>query len=311
MKKILFSVFSAAGIVAMLASCSAKPEKVTAMVAPGDKVAAVVVEFNKAVSAEQITADAFEVEGQEIVAAFVCDQDPTVCPEPKEECKGEKPECDSTKAECGKPEGCPEAKAECKGDKPECKKADCKECKDCKDCENCKPECKCPECKPGCCAADSSACCKPQAPAKPECKGKDGKFVVLVLKHECPEAPKAECDSTKACPEGKTECGKPEGCPEAKAECDSTKACPEAKAECDSTKKCEKPEIAVPEVSVKQVKDIAAADGTTLKAWSKAFKATAAAPAFMGPKGPKGPKHACKGEKPECEKPCEKAEPAK
>lgn len=242
MKKILFSVFSAAGIVAMLASCSAKPEKVTAMVAPGDKVAAVVVEFNKAVSAEQITADAFEVEGQEIVAAFVCDQDPTVCPEPKEkpECKKE---CDSTKAECT------EAKPECDSTKTECKEA--------------KPEC---------------------TEAKPECKGKDGKFVVLVFKHECKEA---------------------------KAECDSTKACPEAKAECDSTKKCEKPEIAVPEVSVKQVKDIAAADGTTLKAWCKAFKATAAAPAFMGPKGPKGPKHACKGEKPECEKACEKAEPAK
>ena len=293
MKKIFFSVFTAAGIVALLASCSAKPEKVTAMVAPGDKVAAVVVEFNKAVSAEQISADAFEVEGQEVVAAFVCDQDPTVCPEPKEECKGEKPECDSTKAECGKPEGCPEAKAECKGDKPECDgKHECKGEK--------------PECKAEC---DSTKAECPEA--KPECKGKDGKFVVLVLKHECPEAPKAECDSTKACPEGKPECGKPEGCPEAKAECDSTKACPEAKAECDSTKKCEKPEIAVPEVSVKQVKDIAAADGTTLKAWSKAFKATAAAPAFMGPKGPKGPKHACKGEKPECEKACEKAEPAK
>lgn len=266
MKKIFFSVFTAAGIVAMLASCSGKPEKVTAMVAPGDKVAAVVVEFNKAVSAEQISADAFEVEGQEIVAAFVCDQDPTACPEPKEkpECKKE---CDSTKAEC--------TKAECTEAKPECKA----------ECDSTKAEC---------------------TEAKPECKGKDGKFVVLVLKHECPEAPKAECDSAKA------ECGKPEGCPEAKAECDSTKACPEAKAECDSTKKCEKPEIAVPEVSVKQVKDVAAADGTTLKAWCKAFKATAAAPAFMGPKGPKGPKHACKGEKPECgEKPCEKAEPAK
>ena len=308
MKKIFFSVFTAAGIVALLASCSAKPEKVTEMVAPGDKVAAVVVEFNKAVSAEQISADAFEVEGQEVVAAFVCDQDPTVCPEPKEkpECKKE---CDSTKAECT------EAKPECKEGKPECgkaekeckdacaeKKADCKDCKDCKECENCKPECKCPECKPGCCAADSSACCKPQAPAKPECKGKDGKFVVLVLKHECPEA-KAECDSTKACPEGKPEC-------DGKHECKGEK--PEAKAECDSTKKCEKPEIAVPEVSVKQVKDIAAADGTTLKAWSKAFKATAAAPASMGPKGPKGPKPECnKGEKPECEKACEKAEPAK
>ena len=290
MKKIFFSFFTAAGIVALLASCSAKPEKVTAMVAPGDKVAAVVVEFNKAVSAEQISADAFEVEGQEVVAAFVCDQDPTVCPEPKEkpECKKE---CDSTKAECT------EAKPECKEGKPECDgKHECKGEK--------------PECKAEC---DSTKAECPEA--KPECKGKDGKFVVLVLKHECPEAPKAECDSTKACPEGKPECGKPEGCPEAKAECkaecDSTKACPEAKAECDSTKKCEKPEIAVPEVSVKQVKDIAAADGTTLKAWSKAFKATAAAPAFMGPKGPKGPKHACKGEKPECEKACEKAEPAK
>ena len=60
------------------------------------------------------------------------------------------------------------------------------------------------------------------------------------------------------------------------------------------------------------VVSFAAADGTTLKAWCKAFKATAAAPAFMGPKGPKGPKHECnKGEKPECEKACEKAEPAK
>jgi len=285
MKKIFFSVFTAAGIVAMLASCSGKPEKVTAMVAPGDKVAAVVVEFNKAVSAEQISADAFEVEGQEIVAAFVCDQDPTACPEPKEkpECKKE---CDSTKAECT------EAKPECK-----------------KECDSTKAEC---------------------TEAKPECKGKDGKFVVLVFKHECKEA-KPECDSTKACTEAKAEC-KDAACAEKKADCKDCKDCKECenckpeckcpdckpgccaeapKAECDSTKKCEKPEIAVPEVSVKQVKDIAAADGTTLKAWCKAFKATAAAPAFMGPKGPKGPKHACKGEKPECEKACEKAEPAK
>ncbi len=247
---------AAAGL--LLTSCSGKPESVTAVVAgPDGQPAAVVVKYAKAVSAESVSADAFQVEGQEIETVFVTDKDITTPPE-KPECKGEKPECDSTKA------ACPEAKAECDG-----KHADCDgEHKDCK--------------------KEAKECEGP--------KSVDGQFVVIVLKKACAEKPAcegAECDSTKAaCPEAKAECdgkhadcekaekcpevavpdvkvnqvkeikaadgsalkawGKafpatkavpcfgPKGhkhhhhdgnCPEGKAQCDSTKVCPEAKTE--------------------------------------------------------------------------------
>ena len=298
-------ILSMAGVFAaglLLASCSAKPESVTAVVAgPDGQPAAVVVKYAKAVSAESVTADAFQIEGQEIENVFVTDKDITAVPE-KPECKGEKPECDSTKHECDSTKACPEAK-------PECDKAPKAECDSTKACPEAKPECDGP-------------------------KSVDGQFVVIVLKKACPEKPvcdstKHECDSTKACPEAKPECdkapkhdcakeGKPaHDCGMDPKECDSTKVCPEGKPEKPAC-----PEIAVPEIAVKQVKEIKAADGSALKAWSKAFPATKAVPCFFhGPKGPKffhGPKphhgEGCPEGKPECDgqhKDCPKAEEAK
>ena len=333
-------ILSMVGVTAglLVASCSAKPESVTAVVAgPDGQPAAVVVKYAKAVSAESVTADAFQIEGQEIEAVFVTDKDITAKPE----CKGEKPECDKAKAECDSTKACPEAKAECDKAKAECDKAGKPECDKAKaECDSTKNEC--PEAKAEC------------DKAKAECKGPksvDGQFVVIVLKKACPEKPacdkaNAECDSTKAaCPEAKAECdkaGKPEcdgqhkdcakegkaahdcgmdpkECEANNHECcpeDSTKVCPEGK-----TEKPACPEIAVPEIAVKQVKEIKAADGSALKAWSKAFPATKAVPCF----GPKGPKHhhgeACPEGKAECDKAkaecdgqhkdCPKAEQAK
>ncbi|MBR4802902.1 MAG: hypothetical protein IK041_08855, partial [Bacteroidales bacterium] len=288
-KNIIVSLIGVAAAGLLLSSCSAKPESVTAVVAgPDGQPAAVVVKYAKAVSAESVTADAFQIEGQEIENVFVTDKDITAAPE-KPECKEPKPECDSTKA-------CPEGKPECKGEKPECDKAE--KAHDCgmdpKECE-----------------ANNHECCPEEKPEKPECEGPksvDGQFVVIVLKKACPEKPAcegAECDSTKAeCPEAKPECdGNHENCE--KAACDSTKhECKEGKPE-----KC--PEIAVPEISVNQVKDIKAADGKVLKAWGKAFPATKAVPFFHGPKGPKHHHgEACPEGKPECDgqhKDCPKA----
>ena len=301
-KNIILSMVGVAAAGLLLTSCSGKPESVTAVVAgPDGQPAAVVVKYAKAVSAESVSADAFQVEGQEIETVFVTDKDITTPPE-KPECKGEKPECDSTKA------ACPEAKAECDGKHADCdgKHADC----DGKhaDCDGKHADCD-----------GEHKDCKKEAK---ECEGPksvDGQFVVIVLKKACAEKPAcegAECDSTKAaCPEAKAECDSTKAaCPEAKAECDSTKAaCPEAKAECDGKHAdcdgkhadcdgkhadcdgkhadCEKaekcPEVAVPDVKVNQVKEIKAADGSALKAWGKAFPATKAVPCF----GPKGHKH--------------------
>ena len=280
-KNIILSMVGVAAAGLLLTSCSGKPESVTAVVAgPDGQPAAVVVKYAKAVSAESVSADAFQVEGQEIETVFVTDKDITTPPE-KPECKGEKPECDSTKA------ACPEAKAECDGKHADCdgKHADC-------------------DGKHADCDGEHADCdgehkdCKKEAK---ECEGPksvDGQFVVIVLKKACAEKPAcegAECDSTKAaCPEAKAECdGKHAECDGKHAECDSTKAaCPEAKAECDGKHAdCEKaekcPEVAVPDVKVNQVKEIKAADGSALKAWGKAFPATKAVPCF----GPKGHKH--------------------
>ena len=287
-KNIIVSVIGVAAAGLLLSSCSAKPESVTAVVAgPDGQPAAVVVKYAKAVSAESVTADAFQIEGQEIEKVFVTDKDITAAPE-KPECKEPKPECDSTKA-------CPEGKPECPEGKPECDKAE--KVHDCgmdpKECEEAKHEC----------------CDSTKVAPKPECEGPksvDGQFVVIVLKKACPEKPACEgeqCDSTKACPEAKPECKEPK--PECeKAACDSTKAeCDKAgKPECKEGKPEKCPEIAVPEISVKQVKEIKAADGSALKAWSKAFPATKAVPCFFGPTGPKHHPHhgaPCPEEKPE------------
>ena len=283
-KNIIVSVIGVAAAGLLLSSCSAKPESVTAVVAgPDGQPAAVVVKYAKAVSAESVTADAFQIEGQEIENVFVTDKDITAVPE-KPECKEPKHECDSAKAE---------------------KNHDCG--MDPKECE-----------------ANNHECCPEEKPEKPECKGpksEDGQFVVIVLKKACPEKPAcegAECDSTKAeCPEAKPECKEPKHeCKGEKPECDSTKVCPEGKPECKEGKPEKCPEIAVPEISVKQVKEIKAVDGSVLKAWDKAFPATKAVPCFFH--GPKGPKHhhgeACPEGKPECDgqhKDCPKAPEAK
>lgn len=286
-KNIIVSMVGVAAAGLLLASCSAKPESVTAVVAgPDGQPAAVVVKYAKAVSAESVTADAFQIEGQEIENVFVTDKDITAAPE-KPEFKGEKPACDSTKA-------CPEAKTECdKAPKHDCGM-------DPKECEANNHEC-CPEEKAQC---DSTKVC-PEG--KPECEGPksvDGQFVVICLKKACPEKPACEgekpaCDSTKACPEAKPECDKAP-----KHECAKEAACDSTKAECEKPEKPACPEIAVPEIAVKQVKEIKAADGSALKAWGKAFPATKAVPCFFH--GPKGPKHhhgaPCPEGKPECEK---------
>lgn len=292
-KNIIVSVIGVAAAGLLLSACSAKPESVTALVAgPDGQPAAVVVKYAKAVSAESVTADAFQIEGQEIENVFVTDKEP-------------KPECDSTKAE--KHHDCGMDPKECEANNHEC----------------------CPEEKAPKHECDSTKAC-PEA--KPECEGPksvDGQFVVILLKKACPEKPACEgveCDSTKAeCPEAKPECekaGKPEcegnheNCE--KAACDSTKhECEKAgKPECKEGKPEKCPEIAVPEISVKQVKEIKAADGKALKAWSKAFPATKAVPFFHGPKGPKHPHHgeACPEGKPECDgqhKDCPKEAEAK
>lgn len=269
-KNIIVSVIGVAAAGLLLASCSGgQPESVTAVVAgPDGQPAAVVVKYAKAVSAESVAADAFQIEGKEIEKVFVTDKDVTAVPE-KPECKGEKPECDKAKAQCDS------TKTQCDSTKTQC------------------PE------------------------AKPECEGPksvDGQFVVIVLKKACPEAKpeceKAACDSTKSeCEKaGKPECEKA-ACDSAKVECEKA-----GKPECKEGKPEKCPEVAVPEIAVKQVKEIKAADGSALKAWSKAFPATKAVPCF----GPKGPKHhhgqACPEEKAECDgqhKDCPKEAEAK
>ncbi len=276
-KNIIVSVIGVAAAGLLLASCSGgQPESVTAVVAgPDGQPAAVVVKYAKAVSAESVAADAFQIEGKEIEKVFVTDKDVTAVPE-KPECKGEKPECDKAKAQCDS------TKTQCDSTKTQCDST----------------KTQCPE-------------------AKPECEGPksvDGQFVVIVLKKACPEAKpeceKAACDSTKSeCEKaGKPECEKA-ACDSAKVECEKA-----GKPECKEGKPEKCPEVAVPEIAVKQVKEIKAADGSALKAWSKAFPATKAVPCF----GPKGPKHhhgqACPEEKAECDgqhKDCPKEAEAK
>ena len=81
-KNIIVSVIGVAAAGLLLSSCSAKPESVTAVVAgPDGQPAAVVVKYAKAVSAESVTADAFQIEGQEIEKVFVTDKDITAAPE--------------------------------------------------------------------------------------------------------------------------------------------------------------------------------------------------------------------------------------
>lgn len=184
---------AAACILLAAAGCCKKGPKVTALVA-GEEAApvAVVVEYAQAVQAGAVTPETFIVPGGEVAFAFVADKNPA---EPKEcgkkegkpECKGacdkceekgegcpeEKPACCAEGKPEGKPECCKEGKPECcKGEKPAC----CKE-------GEAKPEC-CKGEKPECCKEAKPECCKGEGkcPPPPACCGKDGKYVIVVLK---------------------------------------------------------------------------------------------------------------------------------
>lgn len=152
----IYQVALAAGCILLAAAgCCKKGPKVTALVA-GEEAApvAVVVEYAQAVQAGAVTPETFIVPGGEVAFAFVADKNPA---EPKECGKKEgKPECKGACDKCEeKGEGCPEEKPECcKGEKPEC----------------------CKEGKPECCKGEGK-CPPPQA-----CCGKDGKYVIVVLK---------------------------------------------------------------------------------------------------------------------------------
>ena len=290
----IYKFVLAAGIVLMAAAgCCQKGPKVTAVVAGEENApVAVVVEYCKAVKADAVTPGTFVLPGTEVAFAFVADQDPTA---PKECCKEGKDDC------CK--EGKPEGKPECCGEKPE--KPAC--------CEG-KPE-GAPEMKPG---------EKPEGcPAGPACCGKDGKYVVIVLKdamaammppmfHGAPGMPgkpfPACPDSLKpgekpaCCAEGKPE--KPEGAPEMKPG-EKPEGAPEMKPgekpegmpvppKGPKGKKFGKRGPKVPvnaDITIQQVQDVEYAAGGAAKAWKEAVKVKnfAVMAPCCGPKGPKGP----------------------
>lgn len=155
--------------------------------------------------------------------------------------------------------------------KGDCPKAECGEKAECdKPCEK-----KCEEPKP--CCKEEKACCEEECcgEAKP-CKEEGA---------EC-------CDKPECCKKGDKPC-----CKEGKPECDK-------KAECGEKPECKKEckEIAVPKICVKQVADLKDVEGNVIPAWKKAVKASDVKPL---PKPGCGKKHEC-GEKPACDKPCEK-----
>ena len=140
-------------VAATLAGCKQAAD-VTALVGgPDCKVVALEVEYDVAIDPESVCAEAYKVEGEEVVAAKAVNPEHVIVI--LKGCKPEgceKPEC------CEKAEGkCEEAKAEC------CEKAESK-------CEEAKPECcekaegKCEEAKPECCEKAEGKCDKKDAP---------------------------------------------------------------------------------------------------------------------------------------------------
>ena len=145
-----------------------------------------------------------------------------------------------------------------------------------------KPVCDKP-CEEACGEAEpcEKKCGQPCEEAKPEC-----------CKAEKPCCPEECCGEAKPCKEGGECCDKPECCKVGGKPC-CKEGKPECKKPCD--KKCEKP--AVPCISVKQVADLKDVEGNVVPAWKKAVKAGDVKPAHK-------PHHGCKGDKPECGKPC-------
>lgn len=142
MKKSLFICAVCAALVAT--ACCGGKQKVSAIVAGPDKVAALVVEYPQALDAESVCPEAFVVEGEEVVCAKLVE--PTkVLVALKKSCCGkhqEKAECGEAKPECGEKHECGEAEPEC-GEKHECGEAKpCPEEAEEKDC--CKEKCEIP-----------------------------------------------------------------------------------------------------------------------------------------------------------------------
>ena len=271
MKKVFTLCLAGLGILSAMVSCkTAGPQKVTAIVAGNDATpVALVVEYADTVDAASVTPDAYTVPGKEIEAIFVSDVNPQDV-KPCEDQKGPRPECASgdSASKCDKGAACAKgADKQCgkKGPKPEGPQA------------GEAPKGPQPECAP--------------QPFKPE--SKNGKYVVIVLKHEMPAGPMGgepcNMDSCKggACKDGacKDSCKKGQACPDSAKACD--KPCGKMH-EGDSAKpgNVQLPDASQVNVSVKQVKDIKSAAGKVIKAWKAEAKATEVAPCMMG-----GPHH--------------------
>jgi len=151
-------------VAATLAGCKQAAD-VTALVGgPDCKVVALEVEYDVAIDPESVCAEAYKVEGEEVVAAKAVNPEHVIVI-----LKGCKPEG------CEKPECCEKAEGKCEEAKPECcEKAESK-------CEEAKPECcekaegKCEEAKPECCEKAEGKCDKPEG----KCDKKDAPKIAV------------------------------------------------------------------------------------------------------------------------------------
>lgn len=109
----------------------------------------------------------------------------------------------------------------------------------------------------------------------------DSNRVILAFKapkmHECDKAESCEkqegCEKHEGCEEAEG-CEKHEGCEKAEG-CEKQEGCDKHEG-CEKAEGCEKPEMdccELPEITVKQVKDIKTVDGKVVKAWKNAVKA--------------------------------------
>ena len=107
MKK-FYNIFAVCVAVSVLAvSCCGGKQKVCAVVAGPDKVAAVVIEYPEAIDAESVCPEAYVVDGEEVVCTKLVDGNKVIVAL-KKDCCGkhegcEKKACDEAKPECDKP----------------------------------------------------------------------------------------------------------------------------------------------------------------------------------------------------------------
>lgn len=263
MRNFLNICITGAALVAAVSACGGKPEKVIAVVAGKDATpAAVVVKYQKPVSAASIMPETYVVPGKEVAFAFVSDRNPFEKPqqeaqEPKEPkklaagpdqngeyvvvvLKGAMP----MRGGQGMHQGPRPGMKPGEGPKPD------------------QPECKAP------CDSCGMPLCE-------ECE--------MFLLEECEECEMAPCDSCqmeKGGPDMKPGEGhgpgvkpgegpKPDGEPGVKPGEGPEGKAPEVKG------------IPVPEIAVQQVAPIKTDDGKTVKAWKKAVSATEAVPFMM------------------------------